>query len=90
MTIGSYVYDIYVCIRTHRHFMSHMTSILTEIQYIEWCKKTGKVLRNLMKLYIMSFQHDYSDCINFGINQIKITEMINLLKSHVIKLNIVK
>ena len=47
VTIGSFVCDIYVCIRTHRHFMSHMTSILTEIQYIGWCKKTGKVLRNL-------------------------------------------
>ena len=46
--------------------------------------------QNLMKPYIMQFQHVYLDCMNFGINQIKITEMTNLLKSHVKKLHIVK
>ena len=43
-----------------------------------------------MKLYIMQFQHVYLDSMNFGINQIKITEMTNLLKSHVKKLPIVE
>ena len=43
-----------------------------------------------MKLYIMQFQHNYLDSMNFGINQIKFTEMPFLLKSHVKKLNIVK